>query len=209
MDREILETFDSVKSKTECALKCTENLDCLSYFYNNVEGFCQTHPVVFISPVDGVAKSFTTYSTVFGVLGSCPINDGYINHRGYNLCYKPHKTLVDRAGAINKCVGDGDVLFTGFNTQQIKHVAQQLNSSSDYRAVTGGFYIDGSDEADEGQWVLSDGSKIDWSLWLPEQPQNKTDEDYLALRYEEEYSTTGFNDARTTWLKGVVCQKLV
>ncbi|ESO84566.1 hypothetical protein LOTGIDRAFT_168635 [Lottia gigantea] len=142
--------------------------------------------------------------------GGCPTYDDYIYHRQSGTCYKPYilAKVVPYESNVNFCTSKGEQLFHHYDDVRLNQLSLQLNASSAYSTHPGGFYIAGSDDRVEGLWEYADGSLVLHFMWYGNQPQNKTSENFMAIKFDDEQTFKfGMSDAKRHWTKAPICQK--
>lgn len=91
----ILEEFQGIQSKFECALICGRNKSYTAFSYHKEEKLCLQYAAgIFIYSESKPAAGWSFY--IFGEV-TCPIEDGFINFRKNNLClyWSPVKANYD------------------------------------------------------------------------------------------------------------------
>ena len=86
--------------------------------------------------------------------------------------------------AESHCVEQGGHLTSVHSDQEKDFILSLVHS--------GWFWIGGNDREDEKEWVWSDGSDFDYSLWHKEQPDNwNNEEDCLLFTEENKWNDGG------------------
>ena len=91
--------------------------------------------------------------------------------------------------AERHCVEQGGHLASVHSDQEKDFILSLVHSVK--------FWIGGNDREDEKEWVWSDGSDFDYSLWGTGQPNNwNNDENCLLFTEEKKWNDGGCNGTR-------------
>ncbi|XP_046572127.1 perlucin-like [Haliotis rubra] len=153
-----------------------------------------------MSPEDGEQETGTVYYSL--TTGSCP--PGYVHNRLINICYQLHLDKIKYDDCLADCTSRGEHLVVIDNEDKQNHIVKQIRSSS--AAVKFSYFLDGSDEVNEGQWVFHDGQPMTYFAWSPGNPTNTTEQHgYLvASRLSRAFL---WQDRRRAETKRYICQK--
>ncbi|XP_067684727.1 C-type lectin domain family 17, member A-like [Haliotis asinina] len=167
--------ISNVYSGKRCLFLCLQNEACVSFFYRRQHRRCQFHDVLFMSPEDGEHENGTVYYSL--TTGVCPF--GYVHNRLLNICYQLHLDDIYYNDGLADCASRGEHLLVIDSADKQNHIVKQITSSS--ASTVKSYFIDGSDAANEGQWVFHDGRPMTYFAWKPGFPTNTTDDrDYIA-----------------------------
>ncbi|XP_046575478.1 galactose-specific lectin nattectin-like [Haliotis rubra] len=119
-----------------------------------------------MSPKDGEQDTGTTYYSV--TTEACPSD--YVHNRLLNLCYQLHLNKINRDDGLADCTTRGEHLVVIDSEDKQIHLLKQISSSSEN--LKHNYFIDGSDAANEGQWLLHDGRPMTYFAWRPGFPAN-------------------------------------
>ncbi|XP_067684816.1 alpha-N-acetylgalactosamine-specific lectin-like [Haliotis asinina] len=190
----------NVYKSTRCVLLCLQNESCVSVFYRRQHRRCQFHDVLFMSPEDGEQENGTMYYSL--TTGDCV--PGYIHNRLLNICYQLHLDKISYDDALADCTSRGEHFAVIDNADKQNHVVKQIKSSSAARTFS--YFLDGSDAANEGQWVFHDGRPMTYFAWRSGNPTGSAGEkDYIvASKLDNAFL---WRDGRQTEEKNYICQK--
>ncbi|XP_067684742.1 perlucin-like [Haliotis asinina] len=195
-------TFEmsNISSHTRCVLLCLQNEACVSVFYRRQHRRCQLHDVLFMSPEDGEHENGTMYYSL--TTGDCPY--GYVHNRLLNFCYQLHAHDVGYYDGLADCSSRGEHFVVIDSEDKQSHVVKQITSSS--AAMAQNYFIDGSDAANEGQWVFYDGRPMTYFAWKPGYPTNLSDDrDYIAANKGDKAFL--WQDRKRSKTKFYICEK--
>ncbi|XP_046353354.1 perlucin-like [Haliotis rufescens] len=192
--------ISNIYSGKLCLLLCLHNEACVSVFYIQKHRRCQFHDVLFMSPGDGDQEEGTEYYSL--TTGACP--SGYVHNRRLNFCYKLHHDKLPYDDGLADCTSRGEHFVVIDSSDKQSHVVKQITSSS--ATMTSSYYFDGSDAANEGQWVFHDGRPMTYFAWSPGHPANATARhDYIVASKVSNAFT--WQDRRRGEAKYYICQK--
>ncbi|XP_067684453.1 type-2 ice-structuring protein-like [Haliotis asinina] len=174
INKNILTEVSNALTDTQCVVLCLQNEACVSVFHRRQRRRCQLHDVLFLSPQDGEEEAGTVYYSVR--TGDCP--SGYVHNRLLNFCYQLHTDQKKYNVSVADCRSRGEYLAVIDSEEKQNHVTKQIQSSSDTNVSS--YFIDGSDAAEEGQWVFHDGRKLTYKAWAPGYPLHGTGRNYIV-----------------------------
>ncbi|XP_046575480.1 perlucin-like [Haliotis rubra] len=202
MSKNVISDVSDVHSGKPCVLLCLEKDGCISVFYRPQHRRCQLHDVLFLSSEDGEQETGTEYYSL--TTGVCPVH--YVQNRLLNLCYQFHAITTMYDDALADCTSRGDHFIVIDNEDKQNHFVTQ--SSSSKATAKCSYFIDGSDAANEGQWVFHDGRPMTYFAWYPGFPSNKPLFDYIiAKKLATNGSAYLWQDRARARSNCYVCQK--
>ncbi|XP_046572126.1 C-type lectin domain family 4 member E-like [Haliotis rubra] len=153
-----------------------------------------------MSPEDGEQENGTVYYSL--TTGSCA--HGYVHNRLLNLCYQLHHDKITYDDGLADCTSRGEHFVVIDSEDKQDHMVKQITSSS--AAMASSYFLDGSDAANEGQWVFHDGRPMTYFAWAIGNPTNvSSTKDYLlASKLNNAFS---WRDGKRAETKYYICQK--
>ncbi|KAJ8337088.1 hypothetical protein SKAU_G00383080 [Synaphobranchus kaupii] len=114
-------------------------------------------------------------------------------------CFKFISERKNWAGSEKICQNIGGNLASVHSEDEftfIRELVKQHDSSEP------GFWMGLSDRNQDGTWLWSDGSRVDFTLWNPGEPTNVGQKDGVQGNYRK---TKGWNDLGNHWRLASVC----
>ncbi|XP_046578861.1 uncharacterized protein LOC124286539 [Haliotis rubra] len=181
VDTNIISEVQNIGNKFTCLNMCLENKACVSVFFRQQHRRCQFHDVLFMSPQDGKPETGTEYYSIAS--DGCPST--YVHNRILNFCYEVHFNNLDFTNGVADCNSRGDHFIAIDSQDKQDHILKQLSASSDGKQKK--YLIDGSDEANEGTWLLKDGRTMTYFAWGTDYPKNGTDKDFIVADPNDQF----------------------
>ncbi|GFO36103.1 C-type lectin [Plakobranchus ocellatus] len=166
----VLNDLRPVTSLSACAVRCTDNLECGSFFYIEVRGerLCQTHSILFSSAERADVNPGARYYQL--TQGWCPFADGYMLNRKLSLCYRYVDKKQTWESAQTFCSQEGGHLLWLTSQEEADHVKHFLLSSSSDRR---GQHVSVGIHMTDGQvWTLTDGRRVSFTDWAEGEPNS-------------------------------------
>ncbi|XP_067684629.1 perlucin-like [Haliotis asinina] len=203
MSTSVLYEVSNLRGRIWCVARCLQDHACISVFYRRQYRRCQFHDVLFMSPKDGEQETGTRYYSV--TTNACPSH--YVHNRLLNICYQLHLNKINRNEGLADCTTRGEHLVVIDSEDKQVHLLKQISSSSEN--LEHNYFIDGSDAATEGQWILHDGRPMTYFAWRPGFPANvSTAHDYIIeSKLIQRTSIYVWQDRASKDTKYYICQK--
>ncbi|CAG2256256.1 unnamed protein product [Mytilus edulis] len=134
-------------------------------------------------------------------LSNCP--DDYTYNRKTNLCVKMSTDILNLNAAKSKCESfENGGLVTIRNHNQHDFIVQELAKIMNPPEP---FYIDGTDEAEEGKFIGKDGKEITYLDWdsISQMDMPHEAQDFLCLNPTEDYK---YEDVDGTRAYRYICE---
>ncbi|XP_046372779.2 uncharacterized protein LOC124146507 isoform X1 [Haliotis rufescens] len=132
--------------------------------------------------------------------GGCPLT--YIQYRMLNICYQIHLNGTTFQSGVADCNSRGEHFIVIDNAEKQNHIRKQINSSSDN--ISRKFHLDGSDEVNEGRWLLHDDRVMTYFAWGPGYPQNFSGKNFLVADPEVDFL---WSDKEGSEEKRYICER--
>ncbi|KAL4224210.1 hypothetical protein ACF0H5_017663 [Mactra antiquata] len=149
-------------SKIECSISCSREAKCVCFFYNYPARKCRLHSSRFYNVQEGTSVSNWTYYMLGE--GWCPVHDGFIHERSYNMCiHISSGNFDDIYTARSYCQSKGAAVISA-NTQLratgLSNIMSKMNTTyiefndkGYYQLYIGLEYVNNT-------WTWDDGSVI-------------------------------------------------
>ncbi|XP_072175906.1 alpha-N-acetylgalactosamine-specific lectin-like [Diadema setosum] len=127
-----------------------------------------------------------------------------------NDCYRMFGAVKTWTSARNHCQNLGGDLVSVHSEGENTFLYQLWRSA--VRTPGGGFWLGFNDRDREGRFVWSDGSRVDYTNWIPGEPNNSGgNEDCAHFWYRNEQSggTRDWNDTPCTREESYICKKTI
>ncbi|KAL4216426.1 Lactose-binding lectin l-2-like [Mactra antiquata] len=207
-DQYFLREIENI-SKLECSKFCSEDLQCISFFYNELQIKCRLHSSGWYNPQEGAAASNWTYH-VLGEKG-CPVHSGFIHDRFYGMCVHLSTDFVNgTAEGESYCASKESSMITfsdatkipKFTSTMNKHNPTFLdyNANGNFQAYIGLFYSSGT-------WLWSDGTALSSDTnWGPTQPNSPASIKCVAVSFKPSVNIWQWNDISCNRFSRVLCE---
>ncbi|XP_071130853.1 alpha-N-acetylgalactosamine-specific lectin-like [Mytilus edulis] len=184
----------TARSRLQCSVTCTEDERCGAFFFSDADKSCLATPSLLKSTEEGMTVIGTEY--YFFRPANCPVD--YTYNRKNNLCVKINNAdVLNFNDAKTECesIANGG-LVTIRNQNQHAFIVKELKKL----LLEEPFYIDGTDEAEEGKFIGKDGKEITYLDWdsISQIDMSHEAQDVLCLnptedfKYEDVDGTTTF-----------------